>query len=574
MRQYIVQLLTSMCMVLVTNSVLAASLEAKVDRNRIALGDSLTLTVVAEGSVDGEPDFGLLEPFFDVINRAVGRNTSIVNGDITRTVKWRLILNPRQKGTLVIPAFELDGIRSEAITIEVTEPPPLTDSTDDLRVELHLDKSEVFENEQLIVTRRLLYGIAVGGLEMQPFELPDAQIIELGDNQYETTRDGRRFGVYEVAYAVFPRKVGVLDILAQSLEIQVGRRNLLNNRSAQKVRLEMGAETVKVKARPAGFTQADWLVANKLDLSEGWSQLPEQIRLGESLTRTITLATVGAAPEQLPTLELADITGVNIYSEPLQNTEDNTSRGVIHARQRSLAIVPVQEGQIEIPELVVKWWNSTENREELARLPARSIEVLPALAGSASATPAATVQPTAPLQNNVAQQQNEVQIVYQQSPLAAWLIWANLAWALLLVVLAILLIKQRQQIRRLLAATATDSKSDHKLRAAIKDSFSTVQQALAGQELVAVHRAVKHWGDGCYRQGQLPVGGITGLKSVADGELKEQLRLLERVLFAASETQMPDLNKLGSGLTLLNKQLSARQSEASSDTGLASFYPG
>lgn len=570
-KQFFVKILAALAMLMFTHSVLAAALEASVDRNRMAMGDSLSLTVLAEGSTEGEPDFSLLDPLFKVLNRSVGRNTSIINGDISRTVKWRLILSPKQEGTLVIPAFELEGARSAPITIEVTAPPPPTDSTDDLRVEMVLDKSEVFENGQVIVTRRLLYGVAVGGLEMQPFELPGAQVIELGDNQYETTRNGRRFGVYEVAYAVFPREAGELNIPAQSLDIQVGRRNLLSGRPAQKVRLQMGAETLQVKARPAEFTPQEWLVANKLDLSDSWSQPPEQIRLGESLTRTVTLATVGAAPDRLPTFEFADIPGMNVYAEPLQNTEDLNSRGVINARQRSVAFVPVKPGLIEIPELVVRWWNSTENRAEQARLPARTIEVLPAAAGSSVSVPAAPAQPAAPLLPASPLPEAEPQIIYQPAPLASWLLWANLFWACLALVLIVVLLKQRRQIRELQPVSEADSLSE---RSVLADGFSDVQRALAGQQLAAIHQAVQHWGNRCYRSGLLPASGITGLKALAGDDLTAQLVLLERALFASSETSGPDLDTLGSGLAELHTQLSALRSGQQKTAGLSAFYPG
>ncbi len=568
-KQYLSKILAALTVLMMTQSVFAAALEARVDRNRIAMGDSLSLTVVAEGSVDGEPDFSLLEPLFKVLNRSVGRNTSIVNGDISRTVKWRLILSPKQEGMLVIPGFELEGARSKAISIEVTAPAPPTDSTDDLRVEMQLDKSVAFEHEQVIVTRRLLYGVAVGGLEMQPFELPGAQVIDLGDNQYETTRDGRRFGVYEVSYAVFPRQAGTLEVPAQNLDIQVGRRNLLSGRPAQKVRLQMGAEILQVKPRPAGFSAVEWLVASKLDFSDSWSQPPEQIRLGESLTRTITLATVGSAPDRLPTLEIADIPGANVYAEPLQNTEDINTRGMINARQRSVAIVPVQTGRIEIPELVLKWWNSSENRAEEARIPARTIDVLPAV-GTSATLPAAPVQPVAPSPLPAA----EPVVVYEPAPLAPWLIWANGFWGVLTLILLLVILKQRRQIN----AIGIPAVEGPGTREAVRDMFPEVRQALAGQEPTAIHQAIQRWGNACYRLGRVPAGGLTGLKSVADTELSQQLIALERRLFSSADGNGPDLKRLSAGLTTLHKQLHNAPDRGNTAKGktasLADFYPG
>lgn len=551
-----------LALLLVAFPVSSAELEATVDRTRVAMGDTLSLTIDATGSSDAEPDFSLLEPFFEIRNRSVGRNTSIVNGDITRSVKWRLILSPKQQGSLQIPAFELNGARSEAITIEVTAAAPLTSSTDDLSVELGLDKSSVYENEQLIVTRRLLYGVSVGGLEMQPFELPDAQVIELGENQYETTRNGRRFGVYEVSYAVFPRTAGELLIPEQAVTVRLGRRNLLSNRGGQQVRLQIEAETVAVKPRPAGFSQADWLAANKLDLSESWSQLPEEIRLGESLTRTITLATVGAAPEQLPTLEIADLQGANIYVEPLKNTEDKESRGIVLARQRSVAIVPVAEGPLEIPELVIRWWNSTSQQAEEARLPARTITVLPALAAATQQQPQSPV--TEPVQQAPAPLA-EPEIVYRVAPLASWLLWANGAWALLTLILAGLWLRER---RRGLTGVTAESDAGRS-----EADFTDLQQALAGEDLMQIHTAVQQWANKCYQDGLLKRRGIQGVLQLGDVALNQQLQALQQTVFGNAADAELDLRLLARCLREQHNSLQQQGLKAEQQP-FGAFYPG
>ena len=71
-KQFFVKILLALSMLMLTHSTLAAVLEARVDRNLIAMGDRLSLTVLAEGSTDDEPDFALLEPLFKVLNRSVG----------------------------------------------------------------------------------------------------------------------------------------------------------------------------------------------------------------------------------------------------------------------------------------------------------------------------------------------------------------------------------------------------------------------------------------------------------------------------------------------------------------------
>ncbi|WP_315982914.1 hypothetical protein [Aliamphritea spongicola] len=122
-----------------------------------------------------------------------------------------------------------------------------------------------------------------------------------------------------------------------------------------------------------------------------------------------------------------------------------------------MAFVPVKPGLIEIPELVVKWWNSTENRAEEARLPARTIEVLPAVAGSSASAPAAPAQPAVPLPPASPLPEAEPQIIYQPAPLASWLLWANLFWACLVLALIALLLKQRRQLTAMQQVSAADT---------------------------------------------------------------------------------------------------------------------
>jgi hypothetical protein len=111
----------------------AGGLYASLDRYSIALGDTVRLTLRSDGDADpAEADLAGLREHFEILQRSSSVSTRIVNGERSQNRELLLELTPLREGDVVIPPFEVDGERSEALSVSIAGrargPRPMTKS--------------------------------------------------------------------------------------------------------------------------------------------------------------------------------------------------------------------------------------------------------------------------------------------------------------------------------------------------------------------------------------------------------------------------------------------------------------
>jgi hypothetical protein len=143
------------------------------------------------------------------------------------------------------------------------------------------------------------------------------------------------------------------------------------------MRVSSNALTFAIKPIPAGVDEARWLPASRLELQEQWSENPPKFVVGEPLTRTITIRAVGAVSAQLPVLEAGTHDGFKLYPDQPTLSDDKVNGVLQSAREQKIAIIPTRSGVFTLPPVEVQWWNTHENKLEVARLPERQVTVLP-----------------------------------------------------------------------------------------------------------------------------------------------------------------------------------------------------
>lgn len=99
--------------------VLAAGLDASLDRTRIPEGDSLTLQLSAPSDAQGNLDLTPLAQDFDLLNQSQGTQMRIINGHAEGSRQWQLRLAPKRVGSLTVPSLTLGNLVSKPLTLEV-----------------------------------------------------------------------------------------------------------------------------------------------------------------------------------------------------------------------------------------------------------------------------------------------------------------------------------------------------------------------------------------------------------------------------------------------------------------------
>ena len=365
------------------NSAFAADISVYVDRQNINASESFNLVFEADGSVDAAPDFSPLSIYFDILSKNQSSNMSIVNGNFSRKTVWTLVLLAKQAGTYALPAIEFGSDKSPSLNIKINKQSSTTSSADkNIFLEVEVDHSSVYVQAQLIYTVKLFRAVDIQSASLTEPELSDGDAIveKLGDDKrYQITRNGVGFAVIERRYAIFPQQSGQLNIKPVEFKGQVvaQRRSFFDTTFNNKTkRIYSKQIDIDVKPVPSKFTNKNWLPSTELKLVDEW---PEDIefKVGEPVTRTITLISNGLTAAQLPVLAIKEISGMKQYPDQ-PNLKDNVDeKGIIGIRQEKIAFIPTQAGLIALPELNIAWWNTKTEKLEYARIDSKKISIAP-----------------------------------------------------------------------------------------------------------------------------------------------------------------------------------------------------
>lgn len=383
-----------------------AELQAQVDRNELAVGEIVELTLESDDPIlFGRPDLAPLAEQFEILDTRL--LTRLGERGDPGDLNSRLVigLQPRVAGQLQIPSLQIGEARSPAITLQVSEARPVAaeQTLAPVFVDAQLDQDSVYVQAQAILTLSVYHSLALyDDSRLSPLEIAEARVEPLGPQRtYETLIGDVRHGVIETRYALFPQQSGELAIpallfSATALDPDAASQQPFGPRSGRPVQVRSPSLTLQVKPKPADYPAgAPWLPARVLNLSEHWSPEPEKVMVGDSLTRSLLIRAEGLASSQLPALETQiQEPWLRRYPEQPRLHNRNGAYGLIGSREQSSALVPTAAGRIELPALEVVWWNTVEDRLMHSRLPARSLEVEENPALVVEATP---VVPSTPL---------------------------------------------------------------------------------------------------------------------------------------------------------------------------------
>ncbi|MEX6502531.1 BatD family protein [Pseudomonas zhanjiangensis] len=365
----------------------AQGFQASIDRARLNANETVELTLESDDTtLFGKPDLSPLAQLFEVLGtRQVNRLTTL-GGEARATTRWIVTLRPKQTGYVVIPPLRLGDLQTLPITLHVQQSSgnAADSKLAPVFIDASLDQESVYVQAQSVLTLRIYHSVSLyDDSSLSQLEMADARVEQLGKPRtYEKDINGIRHGVIELRYAIFPQRSGQLNIPPQVFTATLVDRSNANGyqpfgpRPGRVTRVKSPEIPLQVKARPASYPKnAPWLPARALSLAEAWSPQPDNAKVGDSLTRSLTLRVEGLSSAQLPPLPATRVDGLRRYPDQPQLSNQISERGLIASREEREALVPNRSGQLELPEVELVWWNTAEDRLERTRLPARQLQV-------------------------------------------------------------------------------------------------------------------------------------------------------------------------------------------------------
>jgi hypothetical protein len=359
------------------------TLQAWVDHTRIDEEQSLSATFQFVGDPGNErPDFSVLEADFEILGTRTSSEYRNINGVSEYRMNWILSLSPKRKGELSIPAVTFRGATSKAIPITVTAASQaLIDQLEaSVFFETAVDHDEVYVQSQVLYTVRLFYADNVQLYTdlPPPPELANAIVQPLGSARpYNEVREGRRYGVIEQRYAVFPQKSGVLEIPPESISGSARVRVQWGGYRRRPVREHSPGHRIEVLPKPASYPRgATWLPASELSITSDWAS-GREFKVGVPLSRMIEVSAVGVPASLLPELVPTEIDGVKMYPDPPVKEESADHSGIRSLRRESFALVPTTAGNLTLPAMTITWFDVDDGTVKQASLPAETFEIKP-----------------------------------------------------------------------------------------------------------------------------------------------------------------------------------------------------
>ncbi len=362
-----------------------AEITVHVDRNPVNLNESFQLTFSAAEEPDGQPDFSPLDRDFSILNQSHSSQSSWVNGKVSQSVSWVLDVMAKQSGTLTVPAISFGNDLSQPLSLQVLAATQnrTTARDDDLFLEVKVNPESVYVQSQLLYTVKLYRRVQMTDARLSEPELDGAVIEKLGDTKnYHQTIQGVDYAVSEISYAIFPQHSGIVTIqpvtlVAEIVQNSQPRFNGFFNRAFTKTRRVLSeAMTLNVKPASADFPGSYWIPAQQLYLEETWPSDAEELKVGEPVTRTLSLLGKGTTVAQLPELFRAELPeGLKAYPDQPLLKEQPQDDGLLALREEKIAFIPSQPGRFVLPAIEIPWFNTQTEQIEFARLPERVIQV-------------------------------------------------------------------------------------------------------------------------------------------------------------------------------------------------------
>ena len=380
----------------------AADARAWLDRNSMHLGETVTLNVEISGDTGaGQPDLSALRGDFDMLGTQSSSSVNIVNGQTSSKLLWAVGLQPKRAGKIAIPSFAVGSARTEPLTLDVLAAASgaVGKSGDDLFVQVEATPRSPYVQQEVRLTVKLYYALSLIDGNLEDPKAAGMVVRKLGqDSNYVGDVDGRRYRIVERHYAASAENSGTLEIppiVFRGRGLDPGDMNSFFSRG-RSVSAQSDPIALDVRARPQGSGPDMWLPAQSLTLSAEGIGDAAAGHVGEPLTLTLRLKAQGLAFEQLPELKLPKIDGAEVYpdKETTQNRDDGS--WIYGQRERKFAIVPTQAGTLSLPAISVAWWDTAQNRAQVAEIAAQTINVSAAV-GATAPEPARTVIATPPL---------------------------------------------------------------------------------------------------------------------------------------------------------------------------------
>ncbi len=198
---------------------------------------------------------------------------------------------------------------------------------------------------------------------------------QLGRDHWSRTKlpDGQSAIAFDRTVAVFPHHAGQFTIepFTHKLTVNdVGERRMVEVRS-QPIPFPVAPWTA-----PSGGPDAKepwWLPARDVTITDSWSPDPETVKVGETTRRIVTLEAQGMVAEGLPPRPVMRTRGIITFAGPVTRETLLTPSGPVARATYQWDVKPGVPEIIPLDAIAIPWFDTNTRTMREAEIPARQI---------------------------------------------------------------------------------------------------------------------------------------------------------------------------------------------------------
>jgi len=534
--------MTCLTVLMSQHALALTSVSASVDKNPVSIKESIVLTVVANDDVNANAlDTSSLLKDFIVGRTSVSTQTSMINFKTSRTTRWSTVLIARKTGKVTIPSLSIENQQTQAIDITVLAANDSKASKQqDIFITNEISSTDIYVQQLLTLSVKLHFSAELKRGSLSEPSLLGANIVQIDkDQESEQIINGKRFRVIERLYAINPQKSGDFTILSSRFSGEImmpsaRRSNFLSFAETKPV--SVVGDDIKITVRPIPVTyQGKWLPSEIITLHQDWQPDLSNFKVGEPITRTITLTAAGLSKEQLPKIAIDVPKGLKVYPDQAELHSSLTKDRLVSQQVQNFAIVASRAGNYKLPAITIPWFNTVTNKIEQAQIPAQQITVNantdfpedPLVIGNennANATPL-TPETNKQANSNVIVQNSWLQWLF----LTLWLL-TSIGWAI--------------------SAYFTKHKYGHLINKKLSDNslsvtnnnncYTALINSCKNNQAEETLSLLIPWANTLVDKNQTVVGLVDAIKVIADESFESEITNLQQSLYskAANDNQI------------------------------------
>ncbi|YCO00468.1 BatD family protein [Vibrio sp. VNB-15] len=203
-----------------------------------------------------------------------------------------------------------------------------------------------------------------GGTRIGSVEIPNViakQRNQLATN-YTERKGGQTWSRQRWEITLYPQASGQFVIPPVAVGVQVSAPD------GSKVAGTLYTQPIKFEASmPSGLLsdESAWFTATKVSVDQKWTTSNDELKVGDAITRTITINAQDSLSVLLPDLLSNDSTAsYQAYPQP-NRLDDEQTRGDYQSSRIEESVYVIQQGgEFTLPEHKFQWWNSKSKELE------------------------------------------------------------------------------------------------------------------------------------------------------------------------------------------------------------------